>query len=114
MFALVHNNKIIEIKENTYEVHESLIWIDAPDGAEVGDGYVNGELIKPQAETTTWEDIRATRDYLLTQSDWQITYATEKGEAVPQEVLNYRQALRDIPQTFETPEAVIFPTIESN
>jgi len=111
MKALIHNEKIIEITENTYPVHESLIWIDLPQGAEVGDGYVNGELIKPQAETTTWADIRATRDYLLAQSDWQITLATEKGMAVPQEVLNYRQALRDIPQTFETPEAVIFPTL---
>jgi len=111
MKALIHNNKIIEITENAYPTHESLIWIDAPENAEVGDSYVNGELIKPQVETTTWADIRATRDYLLAQSDWHITLATEKGIAVSQEVLNYRQALRDIPQTFETPEAVIFPTL---
>ena len=111
MKALIHNDKIIEIKENTYPVHESLTWIDLPQGAEVGDGYVNGQLIKPQVPTVTWEEIRATRDYLLAQSDWHITYATEKGTAIPQNVLDYRQALRDIPQDFATPEEVVFPKL---
>lgn len=111
MKALIHNNKIIEIKENTYPVHESLSWIDLPQGAEVGDGYVNGEVIKPQQPAVTWADIRAKRDYLLSQSDWHITYATEKGTAIPQNVLDYRQALRDIPQNFATPEEVVFPSL---
>ena len=111
MFALIHNDKIIEIKENTYPVHESLTWIDAPQGAEVGDGYVDGQLVKPQAPTVTWEDIRAERNYLLAQTDWHITYATEKGTAVPQNVLDYREKLRNIPQDFATPEEVIFPTL---
>ena len=65
MKALIHQNKIIEIKENTYPTHESLTWIDLPQGAEVGDGYVDGQLVKPQIETITWEEIRATRNYLL-------------------------------------------------
>ena len=111
MKALIHNNKIIDITENTYPVHESLIWIDMPQGAEVGDSYVNGQLVKPQGPTITWDDIRATRDYLLSKSDWHITYATEKGIAIPQNVLDYRQALRDIPQNFATPEEVVFPSL---
>ena len=111
MFALIHNEKIIEITENSYPVHESLTWIDAPEGAEIGDGYVDGQLVKPHQPTVTWEDIRAKRDYLLAQSDWHITYATEKGEAIPQNVLDYRQALRDIPQNFATPEEVVFPSL---
>jgi len=111
MKALIHNNKIIEIKENTFPVHESLTWIDLPQGAEVGDSFVNGELIKPQEPAVTWTEIRAERDYLLTQTDWHITYATEKGTAIPQNVLDYREKLRNIPQDFATPEEVVFPSL---
>ena len=111
MKALIHNDRIIEIKENTYPVHESLIWIDLPEGAEVGDSYVSGELVKPQAETTTWEDIRSKRDSLLQLTDWHITYSIEKNTTVPQNILDYRQSLRDLPQTYQNPEDVVFPTI---
>lgn len=59
-----------------------------------------------------WDIIKRVRDELLTQSDWYITFATEKKTAVPQNVIDYRQALRDIPQNYNTPEEVIFPKLQ--
>lgn len=68
------------------------------------------ETLDNPTEQDKWDLIKRVRDELLTQSDWHITYATEKGTAVPQNVLDYRQALRDIPQIFQNPEDVVFPT----
>jgi hypothetical protein len=57
-----------------------------------------------------WAAIRSRRDMLLTACDWtQISDVplTEEQTAAWRE---YRQALRDIPQTFATPEGVVWPT----
>ena len=57
----------------------------------------------------TWEQIRSQRDALLKDSDWAVA-----GDATPKPSkeawLTYRQALRDIPQTFSKPEEVVFPS----
>jgi hypothetical protein len=53
-----------------------------------------------------WNQIRSTRNSFLSQSDWtQLADSKEKKEAWA----IYRQELRDIPQTFSTPEDVIWP-----
>jgi len=67
------------------------------------------ELIPFTPPTPTWEQIRQQRDGLLSQSDWAIIAdATPKPNK--EAWLNYRQALRDVPQNFSTPEAVVWPT----
>lgn len=43
-----------------------------------------------------WAAVRAKRNALLAASDWIVTRAIERGEAVPAAWLAYRQALRDI------------------
>ena len=67
-------------------------------------------VLVPHVEPTpTWEQIRAQRDQLLVQSDW-----TTLPDATPKPSkeawLTYRQALRDITKTHQSPEAVIWPT----
>lgn len=64
------------------------------------------EKIRP----ASWDSIRAQRNQLLTQSDW-----TQLADApLTQEQKNtwaaYRQALRDVPSSFATPEEVVWPT----
>jgi len=67
------------------------------------------ELIPYIEPSITWDDIRANRNVLLTQSDWAIiTDATPKPNK--EAWLNYRQALREVPQSFSTPESVVWPT----
>lgn len=56
--------------------------------------------------TVTWEQIRAKRDQLIRESDWTMI----QGATVDQRSWSaYRQVLRDLPQTYPTPESVIWP-----
>ena len=66
------------------------------------------ELIPYVPPAPTWEHIRAQRDGLLKDSDWSVASdATPKPSK--EAWLTYRQALRDIPQAFSSPESVVFP-----
>lgn len=54
-----------------------------------------------------WNEIRSRRNGFLSQSDWtQLNDSKENKDAWA----GYRQELRDIPQTFSTPESVIWPS----
>lgn len=69
----------------------------------------NGEakLIPHVPFAPTWNEIRSKRDDLLKESDWvglrDVTITNEQAW------LDYRQALRDIPQNFIAPESIIWP-----
>ena len=63
------------------------------------------------AEEKTWSDaaparalasLRAKRNRLLTESDWEIVSVLEKGNAISTDMKNYRQALRDLPDGKDT------------
>lgn len=60
-----------------------------------------------------WNQVRSQRDEMLQQSD--LLVLIDKWETLSEERKNeiriYRQALRDIPQTFETPESVVWPNL---
>lgn len=55
-----------------------------------------------------WKAIKSIRKTLLVEADGLVNTAEDKGvDAAPYR--QYRQALRDIPQTFSDPEAVTWP-----
>lgn len=56
-----------------------------------------------------WNAIKVQRNILLSESDW--TQMADAPLTIGEKLLwsEYRQALRDIPQTFANPEDVIFP-----
>ena len=56
----------------------------------------------------SWENIRAKRNYLLTSTDWT---ASSGCTVSPLAWAEYRQYLRDLPQTFDgaSPEEVVWP-----
>jgi hypothetical protein len=61
----------------------------------------------------TWDGIRAKRNALIAATDWvalpdcpYITTDPSKHMAY----MTYRQALRDVPETFATPAEVVWPT----
>jgi len=62
----------------------------------------------------TWDIVRANRNALLAQSDWtQLSDApltTEQKAAWAE----YRQALRDLPETYTTPDEVVYPTLPTS
>lgn len=60
-----------------------------------------------------WNQVRSQRDEMLQQSDlfvlidkWELLTEERK-----QQIRVYRQALRDVPQNFETPESVVWPNL---
>ena len=57
----------------------------------------------------TWDDIRATRDQILRDTDWTMTSGATVDQA---QWAAYRQVIRDIPQTYKdkTPDDVVWPT----
>lgn len=79
-------------------------------GLGVGWTYVDGQFVPPPVPPLTWDDIRIERDNLLAASDWtrmdDAPLTTEQRDAWAA----YRQALRDIPQTFTDPNEVVWPT----
>ena len=56
-----------------------------------------------------WEDVRRKRNRLLVESDWISISDVPLSEADKDKWKIYRQKLRDIPQTFEDPENIIWP-----
>ena len=64
---------------------------------------------EPADTTLTWDDIRSTRDGILSSTDWTMTSGATVDQA---QWAAYRQVIRDIPQTYKdkTPDDVIWPT----
>ena len=58
-------------------------------------------------DARAWAEVRAERDALLAASDW-TQVADAPVDPAPWTV--YRQALRDVPQSFATPDEVGWPT----
>jgi hypothetical protein len=59
---------------------------------------------------TAEANVRKKRGALIAQSDWVVPFYMERGEPVPEQWRDYRQALRDIPQQEGFPYAVEWPT----
>lgn len=72
----------------------------------------NGEvLLRDRSVTISWDSVRIKRNRLLEKSDFtqMPDYPGDKAAWA-----TYRQALRDIPQTYSSPEEVVWPTTPGN
>ena len=58
----------------------------------------------------TEEQYRSVRDAALKECDFIVISCVEKGTSIPQEWLDYRQALRTLPQQSGFPNDVVWPT----
>ena len=56
-----------------------------------------------------WLDIRQERNKLLAETDWIVTMHKEKGTNIPAAWKTYRQALRDITDTYTSSDDVVWP-----
>jgi hypothetical protein len=59
------------------------------------------------APEKTWPEIRSERNALLNASDWMAM----ADRTITDAQAEYRQSLRDIPQDFADPAAVVWPTL---
>ena len=55
------------------------------------------------------QELRDARSMFLRDTDWMVTKAIETGTTVPQEWQTYRQALRDITETYTSLDDVNWP-----
>lgn len=79
---------------------------------------VNGEIINPKLSADflqaaydgeRWGEIRVLRDQLISETDWTQASDAPLTAEKKSEFTAYRQALRDIPQIYSDPDAVVWP-----
>lgn len=66
-----------------------------------------------QEEQDQWDRICSKRDNLLSATDWTVLPDAPLTDAQVSEAKTYRQSLRDLPQTYDTPEQVEYPNAPS-
>ena len=73
--------------------------------------YVNEGKVtfKPGEIYQDWFSIRIARNGLLNGTDW--TQLSDVPDDLKAKYANYRKALRDMPQTYEKPEDVVWPKL---
>lgn len=60
MKALVFEGKVVDIAEQEFDVHESMQWVDAPNGVSVGHSYDGSEFTAPLSQPArTYAELRA-------------------------------------------------------
>lgn len=110
--ALLENNVVIQISDETFEVHPSLVWVDCPpevsyywvyDGTSFTNPYAI--TVEEQAEIDLAE-LRELRNTMLQETD----YLALSDNTLSPEMAAYRQALRDITNTYSSLETVVWPT----
>lgn len=111
-YAIIQDNKVINIAvaEPDYAAEQG--WVLLEGGAGIGWQYVDGEFLPPPRDIEAeWEAVRKQRDQLLTESD--VYVLPDRWAAMTPEQqqawTDYRQTLRDIPQTFNDPADVVWP-----
>lgn len=67
------------------------------------------DVVDEAVKQAKWVIVRAERDRLISQCDWTQMPDAPLDEAKKAEFTAYRQALRDIPQTYSDPDAVVWP-----
>jgi hypothetical protein len=110
MKALILNNQVVDVQDDAFPVHPSLVWIDCDDSIKIGDTYKNGKFSRVEYYSRPPIDtLRKKRNQLLAETDWMAF----KDVTLPAAWKTYRQALRDITAGLDTVEkvnAVTWPT----
>jgi len=99
-----------------YATHPNVVSIDDTAGAFDADGnavVVDESLVEAEVARLIAEqpkkEVRELRNRLLTETDWVVVKHNELGTPIPQEWLDYRQALRDITEQTGFPEEIEWP-----
>ena len=88
----------IPMDTNNTDYQEYLEWV------------AEGNTPQPPDQPDAWVAIRQKRDQLIRESDWTMTPGATVDQA---QWTAYRQVLRDLPQTYENAEDVVWPTVPS-
>ena len=112
MKALILEGKVLDISENEFDVHSSMIWVECDSDVQVGDDYDGSSFTSNVYNPNPEEKIRllrVERNKLLSETDWLITMHKELGTNIPAAWKTYRQSLRDITDTYTSLDDVVWP-----
>jgi len=86
-------------------------WVEAGENCEKGGTYSDGVFTRKERPVTpiTWDDIRQKRNMLLRASDWTQMADSPLSDADKAVWQTYRQALRDITETYTSLDDVVWP-----
>jgi len=104
MKALIFEGKVVDLAENEFEVHESMTWVDATADAEVGGAWDSTNFSQRDTRTDAQKaedalySLRLERQHRLKQTD----YLALSDQTLSSEMETYRQALRDITNTYQS------------
>ena len=102
MKALIHNDKVVDIKEQSYEVHPSMSWIECPNDIRIGFFY-DGKTFKSDEQTPEeiikirMIQLREIRDSLLSETDWTTISDNDLSWLAKRKLKKYRKQLRNFP-----------------
>lgn len=89
------------VNDIPYDIEGNAITVDMED---------YNTLVSDTIAQLDLKHLRSRRDILLSNTDWVVTRATDQGVSIPTEWATYRQALRDITDTYTSIEDVVWPT----
>jgi len=103
--ALILDGKVVEVSDTEFDVHSSMFWVsDCPADCEVDWLYDGSSFTNPYYESPeeiasrNLQELRDTRNYLLAQTD----YLALSDNTLTTAMATYRQALRDITNTYQS------------
>lgn len=110
-YAIIENGVVTNVVVADSAIRAN--WVEAGENCEKGGTYSDGAFTRKERPVTpiTWDDIRQERDFLLSRSDWtQISDSplSDEDKAAWQ---TYRQALRDITETYTSLDDVVWPGV---
>ncbi|HIF9272831.1 TPA: phage tail assembly chaperone [Photobacterium damselae] len=73
------------------------------------EGNSYGRPVSEVISEQKWDQIRNIRDSRLKACDFIVIKSNEMGQQVPDKWKVYRQTLRDIPQTYDNPDDIVWP-----
>lgn len=115
-WVLIQNNKAHEIfeTETRPELHESLQLIETDQPVKVGQNYDGVSFYDDEPKFLKEEEILLARKRVLAKTDWLIIRYIEQGIPIPEEVLVYRQAIRDLPNSEGYPYDMSWPELDGD
>jgi hypothetical protein len=114
MKALILQNKVVQLSEVEFEVHKNLTWLNVEEGVavDVGWSFEDGIFVNPDKRTVeqiaadNLDLLRSKRNKKLAETDfWALSDTGEMTQAQK----DYRQALRNITETYSSLENVVWP-----
>ena len=102
MKALIYDDKVVDVKEQSYEVHPSMSWIDCPNDIRIGFFY-DGKTFKSDEQTPEeifeirMDQLRKIRNSLLNETDWTAIPDNDLSWLEKRKWRKYRKQLRNFP-----------------